>query len=604
MTPFAMAVNSALLHFVWQGVVVAFLLWIVLAALRRSPSNSRYVASCVALGLLTLAPVVTMALAYDRSIPPVKFIHGVTIFPIAVFAGPIAAPPDWLALARLWLLPAWACGVAVLSIRLLWGYSRVSSLKRKGTPAEPAVLAVVANLSRRIGVARPVRVLISSLADGPSVIGCLKPLVLLPAATLLGLTPQQLEAVLAHELAHIRRHDYLVNIVQMLLETLLFYHPAVWWISSRIRQERELCCDDIAVRSCGDAVVYARALTALERMRVISPSLAFGAQDGPLMFRIQRLLGAVPRERGPSRLPGLVAILLAATCFSTNMNPVKAEAPLLQPPAPPSTPAFSSVPARPQIHALTQLAQATQPAHAASQATSSSGDSGSVTVEVSIDKNGQVSDARVVTGPENQRRAALLRALGMRFPLEEAATHRWVDILAPPAPLPASDPRQSMLRAVPTRAGAEQTIRTLQAKIATLQAQQAQASATDRAAFQQQIDESTRSLQQMEPIAAGQDPLVGTTLENIEISYLTDGERDQLIAQLPIHAHDVLTDDSMRAAVRVAHAAEPNATIYFGQTEGGQAGLVIIAPPPHLERSQLQYWPAPVVRPRGLDAIR
>ena len=104
---------------------------------------------------------------------------------------------------------------------------------------------------------------------GPSVIGWLKPVVLLPAATLLGLTPEQLEAVLAHELAHIRRYDYLVNIVQMLIETLFFYHPAVWWISGRIRQERELCCDDIAVRCCGDAVGYARALTALERMRVM-----------------------------------------------------------------------------------------------------------------------------------------------------------------------------------------------------------------------------------------------------------------------------------------------------------------------------------------------
>jgi beta-lactamase regulating signal transducer with metallopeptidase domain len=601
MTPFAMAMNSALLHFVWQGVVVAFLLWIVLAALRRSTANSRYLASCAALGILTLAPFVTMLLVYDRSTTPVKFIPGVTIFPVAVFAGPIAPPPDWLTLARLWLLPAWAFGVAVLSIRLLWGYSRLSSLKRNGTSAEPAVLAVVANLSRRIGVTRPVRVLISSLADGPSVIGCLKPLVLLPAATLLGLTPQQLEAVLAHELAHIRRYDYLVNIVQMLVETLLFYHPAVWWISSRIRHERELCCDDIAVRSCGDAIGYARALTTLERMRIMSPSLALGAQDGPLMFRIQRLLGAAPPERGPSRLPGLVAILLAATCFSTNMNPVKAEAPLLRPPAPPSAPALSSLPARPQVHALTQLAQATQAAHAASQAPSSPGDSGAVTVEVTIDRNGQVSDARVVTGPEDQRRAALLRALIMRFPLEEASTHRWVDIPTPPA---ASDLRQAMLRAVPTRAGAEQTIRTLQAKIATLRAQQAEASATDRAAFQQQIDESTQSLQQLEPIAAGHDPLVGTTLENIEISNLTDAARDQLIAQLPIHAHDVLTDDSMRAAVRVAHAAQPNATIYFGQTEGRQAGLVIIAPPPRLERSQLQYWPAPVERPRGLDVIR
>ncbi len=97
----------------------------------------------------------------------------------------------------------------------------------------------------------------------------------------------------------------------------------------------------------------------------------------------------------------------------------------------------------------------------------------------------------------------------------------------------------------------------------------------------------------MELIAAGQDPLVGTTLETIEISNLTEAARNQLIAQLPIHLHDVLSDDSMRAAVSVAHTALPNATIYFGQTEGGQAGLVIIGPAPP---GPLLYWPRPPLR--------
>ena len=122
-------------------------------------------------------------------------------------------------------------------------------------------------LRTRMGLTRPVRLLISSLAEGPSVVGWIRPVILLPAATLLGLTPEQLEAVLAHEFAHIRRYDYLVNILQMVVETLLFYHPAVWWTSARIRHERELCCDDLAVSSCGDPLCYARALTKLERLR-------------------------------------------------------------------------------------------------------------------------------------------------------------------------------------------------------------------------------------------------------------------------------------------------------------------------------------------------
>jgi beta-lactamase regulating signal transducer with metallopeptidase domain len=307
MTPLALALNSALLHLVWQGVVVAFLLWIVLAALRGGSANARYVASCAALALLAVLPVVTACLAYTS---PIVVDRVPITLAVTVIVRPVPAEFNWLALMQAWLLPVWACGVLVLSMRLLWGCAKVSTLKRTGDPAEPAVLAMVARLSERVGVTRAVRVLISSLADGPSVIGAFRPVVLLPAATLLGLAPDQLEAVLAHELAHIRRFDYLVNIVQMLIETLFFYHPAVWWISSRIRQERELCCDDIAVRCCGDAVDYARALTALERIRVMTPSLVLGVKDGPLMYRIQRLLGAAPPEHGPSRLPGIVAILL------------------------------------------------------------------------------------------------------------------------------------------------------------------------------------------------------------------------------------------------------------------------------------------------------
>src|SRR5262249_17738290 len=149
----------------------------------------------------------------------------------------------------------------------------------------------VSALAARLGLTRQVRVLIAGAADGPSVVGWLRPVVLLPSATLLGLTPEQLEAVLAHELAHVRRHDYLVNLAQSLVETVLFYHPAVWWVSSRIRHERELCCDDLAVRSCGDALCYARALTRLERLRIASPELAMGAAGGPLLFRVRRLMG-------------------------------------------------------------------------------------------------------------------------------------------------------------------------------------------------------------------------------------------------------------------------------------------------------------------------
>ena len=118
-------------------------------------------------------------------------------------------------------------------------------------------------LAARLGIRRPVRLLESARVQVPVVIGALRPVLLLPASALTGLAPAQVEAVLAHELAHIRRHDYPVNLLQSAAETLLFYHPGVWWLSARIRAEREHCCDDIAVRVCGDAVGYAEALTSI-----------------------------------------------------------------------------------------------------------------------------------------------------------------------------------------------------------------------------------------------------------------------------------------------------------------------------------------------------
>ena len=133
----------------------------------------------------------------------------------------------------------------------------------------------------------------------PTIVGCLRPVILLPASVVTGLPASHLDAVLAHELAHVRRHDYLVNVLQSLVETLLFYHPAVWWCSRQIRIEREHCCDDLVVEACGDRVVYAHALAQLEELR--------GLQTDAVSERNRRAAGrsGPPRawgtagERGP-----------------------------------------------------------------------------------------------------------------------------------------------------------------------------------------------------------------------------------------------------------------------------------------------------------------
>ena len=181
---------------------------------------------------------------------------------------------------RTWLPAAvliWIAGVTLLSARLAAGWLIVERLRRRSTRAVSAPLAArVAKMARQLRVTRPVRALESAIVDVPTVVGWLRPVILLPASALAGLSPAQLEAVIAHELAHVRRHD-LVNLLQTVVETLLFYHPAVWWLSHRIRIERENCCMTIAVELCGDRVAYAHARWPISR--------SSAAQGRPLPWR-------------------------------------------------------------------------------------------------------------------------------------------------------------------------------------------------------------------------------------------------------------------------------------------------------------------------------
>ncbi len=166
--------------------------------------------------------------------------------------------------------------------------------------------AVAAPLATRLGLRRAFHVVESAWIDTPTVTGWWRPVILLPVAALTSLTPGQVEAILAHELAHIHRHDYLVNLLQHVTETLLFYHPAVWWISGRMRVEREQCCDAVAVQVCGDAVGYAAALTQLEKGR-IRVALAVAATSGSLVERVRYLLS----RREPDQRPFAHAIMTA-----------------------------------------------------------------------------------------------------------------------------------------------------------------------------------------------------------------------------------------------------------------------------------------------------
>ncbi len=198
-----------------------------------------------------------------------------------------ASPAD----AFPWLVEAWLLGVAFLGLRSAGGFLLIErERRRQSTVVEDQLLAICYDLQDQLGISRAIRYCECIWLQTPAVIGWFRPVVFLPVTALTGLSEEQLRSVIAHELAHIQRLDPFVNVFQVFVETLLFYHPAVWWLNKRIRTEREVCCDEKAVSVCGNPVEYARALTLMEEWRE-APSLAMAANRGPLTERIVRLLG-------------------------------------------------------------------------------------------------------------------------------------------------------------------------------------------------------------------------------------------------------------------------------------------------------------------------
>lgn len=352
MSAWAHVVGWALVHFLWQGALIALVFAGVNRAARRSAPALRYWAACAALGLMMAAPLATGAwLAGAARAVPADAARlageGWRSMPLAdadVAPGAAAEEAATLAPARLvrrtsvaieplvpGLAVGWAVGVLLLSLRLLGGWLWVRRLARRGLLPVPAEWsAALARLRAQLKIRRPVGLWISPHVGGPALIGWMRPVILLPLSASSGLTPRQVELILLHELAHVRRWDYAVNLAQRLAETLLFYHPGVWWISARIREEREHCCDDAVVERAS-VRDYVLALLAMEEARRPVPALALGAGGASLVARVRRLTSPARTDaagRTPVALAAAAALLALA---AARPSPAAVEAP---PPAP------------------------------------------------------------------------------------------------------------------------------------------------------------------------------------------------------------------------------------------------------------------------------
>ncbi|MFA6187054.1 MAG: M56 family metallopeptidase [Phycisphaerae bacterium] len=350
-----------LIHFVWQGIAVAILAAAVLRLLKKASSNIRYLVACIALAVVVLLPAATFKVIGNKEnvskdfstpatmSPPLEMTKTVNVQLPAVENNPqqVIALPEVPLRERFVravepMLPyavlGWLVGVAGLSLWYLGGWTQLQRLRRRMVkPVCGDIKIKLTQLSQKLGISVAVDIVESAIVNVPTVIGYFKPIILLPATALTGLSGEQIAAILAHELAHIKRCDYLVNILQTVVEILGFYHPAVWWISNKIRYERENCCDDIAVKVTGDNVNYASALATMEEIRFGQSQLAVAASGGNLFNRICRLLGKDSANESKASLstrlktswvPSVIAvILIGALAVTAVMAVSKAEEP-------------------------------------------------------------------------------------------------------------------------------------------------------------------------------------------------------------------------------------------------------------------------------------
>lgn len=305
----ATGLGWALVHFLWQGTAVALVLAAALPMCRGA--RLRYALACAAmLAMLALfAGTAMLSVPEEASAPH----YAAAPANAASAAGQVISPPSGARIQAMlpWLVPLWLIGVALFGFLRVGGWAEARRMRGTGVCAVPRHWQQrLMELAAGMRVAVPVALLESSLAEVPVVIGILRPVILTPAGFLSGLGPAHVEAILLHELAHIRRFDYAVNLLQAAMESLLFYHPAVWRVSRLMRTEREHCCDDMVVAAQGGAGVYAEALVALEERRAMLQEPVLAATGGDLLSRVRRLLGKGEEPRPAATAAASLGLLL------------------------------------------------------------------------------------------------------------------------------------------------------------------------------------------------------------------------------------------------------------------------------------------------------
>ena len=321
------ALASALLHALWQVALVGVAAHLALRAMARASAAARHVAGMAFLLAMLVAPTLQFLIAWQGPAPLDATPWAVIGAPPLANAGAFVQHTAPLAA---WIVVLWLFGVAAMALRHVADLRALGALERATHASLPLHWRQrVDALRQMLGIARNVRVHVSTQVGTPCTARWLRPVVFVPAGLLARAPADQLEALLAHELAHIARKDWLWNGVQCAVETLLFFHPAVWWLGKRIRQEREHACDDLAVAACGNPLALAEALASLADPRhPARPTLA--ATGGSLMHRIARLLSVPPTRARRGALAALGALAIGGVLLVIQLGLAGAHSPDLQ----------------------------------------------------------------------------------------------------------------------------------------------------------------------------------------------------------------------------------------------------------------------------------
>jgi beta-lactamase regulating signal transducer with metallopeptidase domain len=302
-------IGLILFHFAWQAAVIAFISALLLFILKNASPKVRYTICCISMLLMVILPV---CFAFSSLIKDPYSFEGYTIkqqapvdtrevFDKGKLIGvqfrssqiPVSFYEELMLNVNRYtplICFAWMFGLLLTASYRIYGFTKIKSLISRSQPVTDSFWEVkIKELMRKTGIKQGITFLQSKAMDTPAVIGFFKPVLLIPVSFLTGIESRYIEAILLHELAHIKRYDYLINILQLIIETFGFFHPAVWWISSQIRKERENCCDDFAVEILGDKLVYAKSLVQLEEMRQ-NPVIMTAANGSSLKYRVSRLL--------------------------------------------------------------------------------------------------------------------------------------------------------------------------------------------------------------------------------------------------------------------------------------------------------------------------